>query len=284
MPTDTAQTDHPQRASAVAAEFYRRYRLWTSILPAFATALVVFALAWVSLRVSGMQQESPLSLAGIFLIAVCAMAYELFSRIGFRMLGLSRRIVRRDDTERENIRSIISSEEEKRQEFEVLLLDIGAVPMFSVGGYTKNQLLVSRHTLAEASADELRVLMAHERVHLAQGAWLDKLLVTTAFWWIPAITAARLAPHWSIALVVAVLCAVIFVRVNRLLEQRQQQRADVEALTQVDRMAYARALARVAPETEPGDHSVLLGKRLSRAGYSPAEIDAALAGGAAAQA
>ena len=74
--------------------------------------------------------------------------------------------------------------------------------------------------------------MAHERVRLEQGAWLDKLLITTAFWWIPAITAARLAPHWSVALAVALLCAVLYLRINAALEQRQQQRADLAVLEQ----------------------------------------------------
>ena len=110
------------------------------MLPAFAAALVVFALAWVSLRLSGMQQQSPLSLAGIFLIALCAVAYEFFSRLGFRLLGLNKQITRRNDEERAKLRTIISAEEEKRQEFELALLDIGLPVM---NGYELGERLRS---------------------------------------------------------------------------------------------------------------------------------------------
>jgi hypothetical protein len=251
--------------------FYARYHLLAAILPSYLQGLLLAALLFFQHGLAaGINHEAGWVITGVWALT-CLAGYELFTRMGFVLAGTPARRVPPDHAEEALLADALTPPSGGAIELKPALVEIGEVPLLAAGGYTPDQLWISTHTLRATPLADLRLLIAHERAHVASSD-LSRFLLATAFWGIswPVAQIAQGNLLWLLA--VAFLQGAIWLHLRQHLNARLERIADHAAAQQVDQDTYAKALVGYLAQFEPPNSTGLRAARLRGLGLSPEAI------------
>lgn len=273
--------------NAATRSFYTRYYLLTAIAPAYVMALVFYGSAWLFSPASplpGLLGGTVFYVGGVLVFIGIS---RLLSALGFWLSGVPRAQVEPSAADRVKLHSVLGDAPAETGEqgapepapapsghelaLQPLLVELGEVPLLSVGGFSPSQLWISTHTLRTMDEGTLSYLVAHERGHLATGprscgcAWYDVL------WLVAYPLAVLLSPLPLLIVATALLHALLWLRLAHWMRLKSEARADRWAADHTDLTGYARALIAFHHQVSGGGGGPNARRRLISMGLSPEE-------------
>jgi hypothetical protein len=267
--------------------FYTRYYLLTAIAPAYVMALIFYGSAWLFSPASPLPRLLGGTVFYVGGVLVFIGISRLLGALGFWLSGVPHSQTEPSATDRVKLHAVLgdtpaaagqhgaAEPPPARGGHEVALqpalVELGEVPLLSVGGFTPNQLWISTHTLRTTDERTLGYLVAHERGHLATGprtcgcAWYDVL------WLVAYPLAVLLSPLPLLIAAAALLHALLWLRLAHWMRLRSEARADRWAAECTDPQGYARALVLFHRQVSGTGGAPNARRRLLNMGLSPDE-------------